>query len=193
MAALVNLHGTFYFPDAQFLHSLPLTVPAPHAIIYITDYIFEEVDVTPDTPLSSTAAPDSLTSRLRKMEWRVTWAHGEVLRRYGVNMYQAMSLIYIAWYGKTKSINQRSIEKYLYLSNPGVSKIVGFLEKEGYVVRNPDPTDARSYILRATAEGEAFAQKLNRAILESDEIIMQPLTPAERKTMLALLEKIGEA
>lgn len=127
------------------------------------------------------------------MEWRVTWAHGEVLRRYGVNMYQAMSLIYIAWYGKTKSINQRSIEKYLYLSNPGVSKIVGFLEKEGYVVRNPDPTDARSYILRATAEGEAFAQKLNRAILESDEIIMQPLTPAERKTMLALLEKIGEA
>lgn len=147
----------------------------------------------PDTPLSSTAAPDSLTSRLRKMEWRVTWAHSEVLRRHGVNMYQAMSLIYISWYGKTRCINQRSIEKYLCLSNPGVYKIVGFLEKEGYVVRNPDPTDARSYVLRATAEGEAFAQKLNRAILESDEIIMQPLTPAERETMLSLLEKIGGA
>ena len=151
------------------------------------------MDVTSNTPLSSTAAPDSLTSRLRKMEWRVTWAHGEALRRYGVNMYQAMSLIYIAWYGKTDSINQRSIEKYLYLSNPGVSKIVGFLEKEGYVVRNPDPKDARSYILRATERGEAFAQELNQAILESDEIIMQPLSPAERKTMVKLLEKIGEA
>ena len=146
-----------------------------------------------NTPLSSTAAPDSLTSRLRKMEWRVTWAHGEVLRRHGVNMYQAMSLIYIAWYGKTGSINQRSIEKYLYLSNPGVSKIVGFREKEGYVVRNPDPRDARSYILRATGRGEAFARELNQAILESDEIIMQPLSPAERKTMMELLEKIGEA
>lgn len=44
-----------------------------------------------DTTFSSTAAPDSLTSRLRKMEWRVTWAHGEVLKRHGVNMYQAMS------------------------------------------------------------------------------------------------------
>lgn len=127
------------------------------------------------------------------MEWRVTWAHGEVLKHYGVNMYQAMSLIYIAWYGKSGSINQRSIEKYLYLSNPGVSKIVGFLEKEGYVVRNPDPKDARSYLLRATEKGEAFAQELNSAILESDEMIMQPLTAAERKTMMALLEKIGEA
>lgn len=127
------------------------------------------------------------------MEWRVTWAHGEVLKRCGVNMYQAMSLIYIAWYGRTQSINQRSIEKYLYLSNPGVSKIVGFLEKEGYIVRNPDPKDARSYVLRATEKGEAFAQELNSAILESDEMIMQPLTAAERKTMMALLEKIGEA
>lgn len=169
-------------------------MPGHHAIIeYITDYIFYKkvVDVTPDTMIS--AAPDSLTSRLRKMEWRVTWAHGEVLRRYGVNMYQAMSLIYIAWYGRSQSVNQRSIEKYLYLSNPGVSKIVGYLEKEGYVVRNPDPKDARSYILRATDKGEAFAQELNRAILESDEIIMQPLTQSERRTMMKLLEKIGEA
>lgn len=70
---------------------------------------------------------------------------------------------------------------------------MGFLEKEGYVERNPDPRDARSYILRATDKGETFAQELNRAILESDEIIMQPLTQSERRTMMKLLEKIGEA
>lgn len=149
------------------------------------------METTSDTMIS--AAPDSLTSRLRKMEWRVTWLHGEALRRHGVNMYQAMSLIYIAWYGDLQAVNQRSIEKYLYLSNPGVSKIVGYLEKEGYVVRNPDPRDARSYILRATDKGKAFAQTLNSAILEADEAIMQPLTPEERRTMLRLLEKVGEA
>lgn len=149
------------------------------------------MEATSDTMIS--AAPDSLTSRLRKMEWRVTRLHGEALRRYGVNMYQAMSLIYIAWYGDLQAVNQRSIEKYLYLSNPGVSKIVGYLEKEGYVVRNPDPRDARSYILRATDEGKLFAQTLNSAILEADEAIMQPLTPEEQRTMLHLLEKVGEA
>jgi len=101
----------------------------------------------------NTAAPDSLSSRLRKMEWRTTAAHTDALRPEGVNMYQAMSLIYIAWYGRTQAVNQRSIERYLYLSNPGVSKIISFLEKAGYVVRDPDPRDARSYSLRATEEG----------------------------------------
>ncbi len=126
------------------------------------------------------AAPDSLTSRLRKMEWRVTRIHSEALQKHGVNMYQALSLIYIAWYGQTQSVNQRSIEKYLYLSNPGVSKIISFLENAGYVRRDPDPKDARSYLL------------LNRAILESDDRIMAPLNAEERKTMMELLARIGE-
>ena len=143
------------------------------------------------TNSSVTAAPDSLTSRLRKMEWLVTKAHDEALRKYGVNMYQAMSLIYIAWYGKSRNVNQRAIEKYLYLSNPGVSKIISALERDGYVERNPDPADARGYLLKATEEGEAFAKVLNEAILEADTVIMKPLTASEQKTMMRLLEKIG--
>ena len=107
------------------------------------------------------AAPDGLTSRLRKMEWRVTRIHSEVLQSYGVNMYQAMSLIYIAWYG--------------------------------YVRRDPDPKDARSYLLSATESGQEFATVLNQAILESDDRIMAPLSAAERKTMMNLLAKIGES
>lgn len=151
------------------------------------------MDVTPKPVLSGTAAPDSLTSRLRKMEWRVTFLHGEALKPFGVNMYQAMSLIYISWKGRETSVNQRSIEKYLYLSNPGVSKIIDFLQKEGYVERNPDPRDARSYILRTTKKGDEFAQTLNEAILESDRILMAPLTGDEQAAMHALLQKIGEA
>ena len=149
--------------------------------------------MTHDTILSSTAASDSLTSQLRKMEWRVTFLHGEALKPFGVNMYQAMSLIYISWKGRGTSVNQRSIEKYLYLSNPGVSKIIDFLQKEGYVERNPDPRDARSYILRTTERGDAFAQELNEAILASDRVLMQPLTAEEQKTLRKLLQKIGEA
>ena len=139
-----------------------------------------------------TAAPNSLTSRLRKMEWLVTKAHDEALKKHGVNMYQAMSLIYIAWYGKERAVNQRAIEKYLYLSNPGVSKIISALERDGYVERNPDPSDARSYLLKATQSGEEFARTLNEAILESDAVIMKPLTATEQKTMMKLLEKIGQ-
>lgn len=145
-----------------------------------------------NTPQIS-AAPDSLTSRLRKMEWRVTRIHSQVLQEHGVNMYQALSLIYIAWYGQRETVNQRSIEKYLYLSNPGVSKIISFLEHAGYVRRDPDPRDARSYLLSATPAGREFAQVLNHAILDSDDQIMAPLSPEERKTMMDLLDRIGKS
>lgn len=137
--------------------------------------------------------PTSLASAFRKMEWRVTKVHDEALKPFGVNMYQAMSLIYVAWYGQKETVNQRSIEKYLYLSNPGVSKIVVFLEKEGYITRAPDPRDARSYILTATAKGLTFAEKLNEAILQADKIIMEPLDPQEQQQLLRLLVKIGQA
>lgn len=138
-------------------------------------------------------SPDSLTSRLRKMEWRVTRIHGEFLKAHGVNMYQAMSLIYIAAYGETETVNQRSIEKYLYLSNPGVSKIINSLEQAGYVCRVSDPADARSHRLIVTEAGARFADELNTAINKSDQKILSPLSAEEQAQMLSLLEKIGEA
>lgn len=139
------------------------------------------------------AEPNSLSSRLRKMEWRVTRLHDQALKVHGVNMYQAMALIYVAYYGQTESVNQRRIEKYLYLSNPGVSKIVAFLEKEGYILRTPDPKDARSHLLTATEKGSAFADVLEDAIHLADEEILSPLSSQERKLMMSLLQKIGEA
>lgn len=139
------------------------------------------------------AQPDSFTSRLRKMEWRVTRLHDEALKPYGVNMYQAMTLIYVASYSGTESVNQRRIEKYLYLSNPGVSKIVVFLEKQGYILRTPDPKDARSHLLTVTQQGTEFAQTLNQAIHLADQEIFSPLSEAEQQLMLGLLQKIGEA
>ena len=132
----------------------------------------------------------SLTSRLRKMEWRVTSIHTDALKPFGLNMYQAMSLLYIAQYGNLRDVNQRSIERYLYLSNPGVSKIVSFLEKEGYVIRASDPKDSRSYLLRATDIGMEFAEELNVVLMEADREILSPLTVKEQETLMKLLSKI---
>lgn len=146
-----------------------------------------------NTRFPITAEPHSLTSRLRKMEWRVTRLHDEALKAHGVNMYQAMTLIYVAFYGQTESVNQRRIEKYLYLSNPGVSKIVAYLEKEGLILRTPDPRDARSHLLTTTERGSEFAKVLNDAIHLADEQILSPLSNQERKLMMSLLQKIGEA
>ena len=144
-----------------------------------------------ESEFPSTVQSDSLSSLLRRMEWRVTRLHSEALSPLGVNMYQAMSLIYIARHGDTESVNQRTIEKFLYLSNPGVSKIISFLEKQGYVSRNSDPRDARGYLLSATPAGKAFADHLDAAILAADDAILAPLTAKEQSVMMELLSRIG--
>lgn len=145
------------------------------------------------TNSASPVSLDSLTARLRKAEWRVTRIHGEHLRQHGVNMYQAMSLIYIATLGETETVNQRSIEKFLYLSNPGVSKIISHLEQQGYVRRETAPSDARSYRLVATESGTRFAEELSKAITESDRVILSPLSAEEQLQLLTLLGKIGDS
>lgn len=145
------------------------------------------------TNSASPVSLSSLTSRLRKAEWRVTRIHGEYLRQHGVNMYQAMSLIYIATLGETETVNQRSIEKFLYLSNPGVSKIISHLEQQGYVRRETAPSDARSYRLIATEEGVRFARVLSDAIAESDRVMLSPLSDQEQLQLLSLLARIGDA
>ena len=126
------------------------------------------------------------------MEWRVTRIHSEVLQQHGVNMYQAMSLIYVAdWEGR-RTVNQRAIERFTQLSNPGVTKLITGLEKLGLLERTHDPDDARSYALRTTPKGREQVEVFRRIILDTDRELTSALTEEERGTLRALLIKLSQ-
>ena len=55
--------------------------------------------------------------------------NARVLEPYGVTMYQAMSLIYVADHEGERTVNQRAIERFTQLSNPGVTKLITALER----------------------------------------------------------------
>jgi DNA-binding MarR family transcriptional regulator len=105
-------------------------------------------------------------------------------------MYQAMSLIYVAEHEEETSVNQRAIERYTRLSNPGVKKLIDALVKLGYVERSLDPSDNRSYILRTTAAGRAQSEVFKVVIAESDARITATLSPSEQESLIRLLEKL---
>ena len=50
--------------------------------------------------------------------------NARVLEPYGVTVYQAMSLIYVADHEGERTVNQRAIERFTQLSNPGVTKLI---------------------------------------------------------------------
>lgn len=127
---------------------------------------------------------------LHKTDYVANRVSGHALEPYGVTMYQAMSLIYVAEHEATASVNQRAIERYTRLSNPGVTKLINALERLELLERTQDPTDARSYILRTTPKGRQQAEIFKKEILAADARISADLNDQEREQLISLLRRI---
>lgn len=68
--------------------------------------------------------------------------------------------------------------------------VVGRLEAKGWVRREPDAGDRRRKLLWISAEGEQAAQQMKRAVGKAQTRILGPLEAAERRQLLALLDKL---
>ena len=139
---------------------------------------------------NSPALGETVCHLVHRTDFFLNRENGKMLEPYGVTVYQAMSLIYVADHESDRTVNQRALERYTQLSNPGVTKLVTGLEKLGLLERTHDPEDARSYALRTTEKGREQCEVFRRLILASDRDLTQNLTPAEVDQLKALLHKI---
>jgi hypothetical protein len=64
-------------------------------------------------------------------------------------------------------------------------------EHEGLVTRLPDPTERRAALMRLTDAGEALFQQVDPIVHALEADFVQPLTPQERATLLALLARVA--
>lgn len=70
--------------------------------------------------------------------------------------------------------------------------LVDTLERDGLVKREPDPDDRRMMSVVLTAKGEKFLHKLLPGHFKAITQLMNPLTVAERKTLVRLLGKVQQ-
>jgi len=70
--------------------------------------------------------------------------------------------------------------------------LVDTLERDGYVRRDPDPTDRRMMSVRLTPKGERFLEEFLPGHFKSIAGLMRSLSEAERKTLVRLLTKIQQ-
>ncbi|MFG3117694.1 MarR family winged helix-turn-helix transcriptional regulator [Streptomyces sp. NPDC048197] len=88
---------------------------------------------------------------------------------------------------------QRELSARLGYDPSAIVGLVDDLEKLGFVERRPAPDDRRSRIVVLTEEGRAFLRDTDASGLRVTNELLDPLTPAERKTLHALLLRIAEA
>ncbi len=89
----------------------------------------------------------------------------------------------------------RELARYLRVTDPAASRLVGRMEEKGLVVREADPSDRRVVRIRLTQMARSKKDLLGM-FQEVNQIMMEGFTPEEQDTLLALLERLvrnGEA
>lgn len=70
--------------------------------------------------------------------------------------------------------------------------LIDTLERDGYVVREPDTSDRRMLLVRLTRKGENFLARFLPAHFRGVSEVMGALSDSERKTLVRLLGKIQQ-
>ncbi|KMS66598.1 MarR family transcriptional regulator [Streptomyces leeuwenhoekii] len=93
----------------------------------------------------------------------------------------------------TEGALQRELSTRLGYDPSAIVGLVDDLEKLGFAERRPSPDDRRSRIVVLTDEGRAFLRDTDETGLRVTQDLLEPLDPADRERLHALLLRIAEA
>jgi DNA-binding MarR family transcriptional regulator len=84
------------------------------------------------------------------------------------------------------------LSRRLMVTGGNVTGITDLLEKEGLVVRVPDPHDRRAYAVKLTAAGRAAFTDMAVVHERWIEELLRDIAPADKATLIELLSKLKQ-
>jgi MarR family transcriptional regulator, 2-MHQ and catechol-resistance regulon repressor len=81
----------------------------------------------------------------------------------------------------------------LYLDKSTTSRVVGALERKGYVVRAPHPDDGRAVLLAPTERGRGLCTAIQDELISQAAALIQDLEPSVRQGAVVLLRRLAAA
>lgn len=100
--------------------------------------------------------------------------------------------VFFALAGK-KRLSQRDLAQRAAVEQPTMAATLARMERDGLILREPDPRDGRSALVRLSEAGESAAQTSLVAAREVNELALSRLTPDERTLFLTALKNVIEA
>jgi DNA-binding MarR family transcriptional regulator len=88
------------------------------------------------------------------------------------------------------SLTQKALAAWAAVEQPTMANTLNRMERDGLIARTPDPTDRRSALVSLTRLGRQRANEAMRAAREVNALALAGLSPKERDTFLALLDRI---
>lgn len=102
--------------------------------------------------------------------------------------YEALMLLFLSSEG---SLPMGKIGERLQVHPTSVTSLIDRLERSGYVLRVPHPSDRRTTLARITPAGRKVAEKAT-VLLNRDKFGMSSLTAESHEELVELLDRIRE-
>lgn len=144
-----------------------------------------------DTTIAESAFPDDELRRVMRRLVRL----GGLLEPHDhgglkVSLSEVMALGELS---DVEAMSQQELAARLGLEKSTVSRLAGGLEARGWLVRERDPANRRSYRLRLTDDGRAAADRVGQDLRRHHEALLGELTPTELEALTVGLAALGRA
>ena len=90
-------------------------------------------------------------------------------------------------------MDQRRLAERMGIDSVSAHHHIGFFEERGLVVREVDPGDRRSRLLRLTKQGARLCERLRPRLAKAHGRILSSLSQQEREIFLRLLTRVVES
>jgi DNA-binding MarR family transcriptional regulator len=154
----------------------------------------ESVETGParDAPPSSKPWHGIPTATARRFYQICAARSSEVVGAAGLTPLQYGAILHLERAGARPGIEQGVLADRLNVDRNTASLVVEQLVKMGLVSRQVNEADRRARLLSLTAKGAKLYAGLTPAFTAANESIMAPISPHERKVLMALLIRVIE-
>lgn len=116
----------------------------------------------------------------------VAWLRNQRMQQREITSSQSDVIRYILKH-RDQPVTAGDLMKQLSLSPSTMAGILKRLEHKGLIVRTQDARDARKIIITPTREGLALEDYLKETAVQTEEILLRGMTPAEQEEFYRLL------
>ncbi|HEY8888983.1 MAG TPA: MarR family transcriptional regulator [Clostridium sp.] len=114
---------------------------------------------------------------------------GRQLKQYNISkgQYTYLNALY-----KKDGISQEQLSDYLKIDKGTTAKALKKLEDDNYIIRKIDVKDKRAYNVYLTEKALEIKPMVRKALMDWADILFSGFSEEEKKTSLALLERMGD-
>lgn len=130
-----------------------------------------------------------LNSNILALGRSVTQFRSERMAAYGLKSCHISYLLNIC---ANPGISQDKLAQFIFFNKSNVARQAAVLEEQGYITRQPSPTDKRVMELYPTQKALDLLPDIRQIMQEWDELLTGDLTPEEIETVNRVLDKMRE-